>query len=143
MSSMTVSGPLYYLAPDALRAAKEEAPSFRTLFPELGVLGDRVENMLGTPQPIRRSKSGSEFTLLLRDVPMYRLNAVAKELSAETAAVVAKLPAGLAPPPAAPDSEESAMSLASRASAAVAFLPSGMLRNLFNWQLRSWRSVYL
>ena len=44
---MTVSGPLYYLAPDALRAAKEEAPSFRTLFPELGVLGDRVENMLG------------------------------------------------------------------------------------------------
>ena len=47
MSSMTVSGPLYYLAPDALRAAKEEAPSFRTLFPELGVLGDRVENMLG------------------------------------------------------------------------------------------------
>ena len=74
---------------------------------------------------------------------MYRLNAVAKELSAETAAVVAKLPAGLAPPPAAPDSEESAKSLASSASALVAFLPSGVLRNLFNWQLRSWRSVYL
>jgi hypothetical protein len=134
--SVTVSGgPLSFLG------SGPTSPSFRVLSPELGDLSDQVQGLLQTAgqTPQTLFSQGDSFSVLLKDVPMYRLRQLAAELQPAARGFLEDAVKEGAPLPM-PKGKEQPRSPMEHFEAAVKFFPEMLLRQLSQWHNRD---IYL